>query len=129
MVGNTQNYHFFYVLLRHSNNLINYFRSILTMICSTGARHRDTTGNTFKGINSGLISYFFGEDKKGTLTVDRWVKLRPAPNMQKLFRGTYDNLLKYHFHILCIYLLYCSYHTFKYFFVKEESKAMKTHYQ
>ena len=40
---------------------------------STGARHRDhgNTGNTFKGINSGLKTYFFGAELKGNLTVDR----------------------------------------------------------
>ena len=40
---------------------------------STGARHRDhgNTGSTFKGINSGLKTYFFGEEMKGNLTVDR----------------------------------------------------------
>jgi len=49
--------------------------TLLRSTSSTGARHRDhgTTGNTFKGINSGLISYFFGEDKKGTLTVERFL--------------------------------------------------------
>lgn len=40
-----------------------------------GARHRDhqTTGSTFKGINSGLITYFFGADKEGILTVDKFL--------------------------------------------------------
>ena len=42
---------------------------------STGARHRDhgSTGTTLKGINSGLKTYFFGQDLKGNLTVDRSV--------------------------------------------------------
>ena len=33
---------------------------------SAGARHRDhgNTGSTFKGLNSGLINYFFGEDRQ-----------------------------------------------------------------
>lgn len=49
--------------------------TLLRSTSSTGARHRDhgTTGNTFKGINSGLICYFFGEKKDGTLTVDRFL--------------------------------------------------------
>ena len=40
---------------------------------STGARHRDhgSTGTALKGINSGLKTYFFGQDLKGNLTVDR----------------------------------------------------------
>jgi len=49
--------------------------TLLRSTSSTGARHRDhgNTGSTFKGINSGLITYFFGEDKTGTLTVDRFL--------------------------------------------------------
>jgi len=45
---------------------------------STGARHRDhgNTGSTFKGINSGLKTYFFGEDMKGNLTVDRFLEFQ-----------------------------------------------------
>lgn len=47
---------------------------------STGARHRDhgNTGSTFKGINSGLNNYFFGEEKKGTLTVERFLLFQRA---------------------------------------------------
>merc|ERR1719195_2496813 len=43
---------------------------------SMGARHRDhqNTGNTFKGINSGLITYFFGENKEGILTVEKFLE-------------------------------------------------------
>jgi len=49
--------------------------TLLRSSSTTGARHRDhgNTGSTFKGINSGLISYFFGDDKTGTLTVDRFL--------------------------------------------------------
>jgi len=45
---------------------------------STGSRHRDhgNTGSTFKGINSGLKTYFFGEDLKGNLTVDRFLEFQ-----------------------------------------------------
>jgi len=45
---------------------------------STGARHRDhgNTGNTFKGVNSGLKTYFFGEDLKGDLTVNRFLEFQ-----------------------------------------------------
>merc|ERR1719435_207333 len=45
---------------------------------STGARHRDhgNTGSTFKGINSGLQTYFFGEEMKGNLTVDRFLEFQ-----------------------------------------------------
>jgi len=50
--------------------------TLLRSTSSTGARHRDTTGNTFKGVNSGLISYFFGEDRQGTLTVDRFLEFQ-----------------------------------------------------
>merc|ERR1712223_1730852 len=43
---------------------------------SMGARHRDhqNTGNTFKGINSGLITYYFGENKEGILTVEKFLE-------------------------------------------------------
>lgn len=42
---------------------------------STGIRHRDhqTTGSTFKGINSGLNNYFFGEEREGILTVEKFL--------------------------------------------------------
>ena len=45
---------------------------------SLGARHRDhqNTGNTFKGINSGLISYFFGANKEGILTVEKFLEFQ-----------------------------------------------------
>ncbi len=45
---------------------------------SMGARHRDhgNTGSTFKGINSGLINYFFGQDKSGILTVDKFLEFQ-----------------------------------------------------
>ena len=44
---------------------------------STGARHRDhgNTGSSYKGVCSGLKTYFFGDDLQGNLTVDRWVCL------------------------------------------------------
>jgi len=46
---------------------------------STGARHRDhgnKQASTFKGINTGLKTYFFGEDLKGNLTVDRFLQFQ-----------------------------------------------------
>ena len=44
---------------------------------STGARHRDhgNTGSSYKGVCSGLKTYFFGDDLQGNLTVDRWACL------------------------------------------------------
>jgi hypothetical protein len=30
----------------------------------------------FQGINSGLITYFFGQNKRGSLTVDRYLQQR-----------------------------------------------------
>jgi len=56
------------------------FQQVTTLLrsnSSTGARHRDHGSNsTFKGINSGLISFFFGEDKNGTLTVERFLEFQ-----------------------------------------------------
>ena len=48
------------------------------MYSNAGARHRDhgSTSSTFKGVNSGLKNYFFGEDLKGNLTVDRFLKFQ-----------------------------------------------------
>jgi len=44
---------------------------------STGARHRDHgSNNSFKGVNSGLKTFFFGEDLKGNLTVDRFLQFQ-----------------------------------------------------
>jgi len=46
---------------------------------STGARHRDHgASSSFKGINSGLKTYFFGEDLKGNLTVDRFLHFQKS---------------------------------------------------
>ena len=53
---------------REFENVTNLMRSQSSM----GARHRDhgNTGSTLKGLNSGLITYFFGQNRKGILTVD-----------------------------------------------------------
>lgn len=42
---------------------------------SVGARHRDhvSTGSTLKGLNSGLVTYFFGLSREGVLTVDKFL--------------------------------------------------------
>ena len=44
---------------------------------ATGSRHRDhgATGSV-KGINTGLNAYFFGEDLKGELTVERFLEFQ-----------------------------------------------------
>ena len=45
---------------------------------SVGARHRDhtNTGSTFKGLNSGLVGLFFGADREGILTVDKFLEFQ-----------------------------------------------------
>merc|ERR1712029_97487 len=45
---------------------------------SMGARHRDhsNTGNAYKGINSGLISFFFGPNREGILTVEKFLEFQ-----------------------------------------------------
>ena len=55
-------------------NVTNLMRSQSSM----GARHRDhgNTGSTLKGINSGLITYFFGQNRKGILTVDDFLEFQ-----------------------------------------------------
>ena len=34
------------------------------------------TGSSYKGINSGLTTYFFGENKEGNLTVDKFLEFQ-----------------------------------------------------
>lgn len=59
---------------REFENVTNLMRSQSSM----GARHRDhqNTGSTLKGINSGLITYFFGHNRKGILTVDDFLEFQ-----------------------------------------------------
>lgn len=40
------------------------------------SRDHGSTGSSLKGINSGLNAYFFGEDLKGELTVDRFLEFQ-----------------------------------------------------
>ena len=52
---------------RHKDHIMVIISKLLS-----GARHRDHgSNNSFKGVNSGLKTFFFGEDLKGNLTVDR----------------------------------------------------------
>ena len=59
---------------REFENVTNLMRSQSSM----GARHRDhgNTGSTLKGINSGLITYFFGHNRKVILTVDDFLEFQ-----------------------------------------------------
>ncbi|KAK2585709.1 hypothetical protein KPH14_010322 [Odynerus spinipes] len=54
------------------------FGKVATLIrqqTSIGNRHRDhaNTGNTFKGVNSALTTYFFGPDMKQKLTIEKFL--------------------------------------------------------
>ncbi|XP_050728438.1 calcium uptake protein 1 homolog, mitochondrial-like isoform X2 [Eriocheir sinensis] len=54
------------------------FDKVATLIrnqTSIGARHRDhaNTGNTFKGVNSALSTYFFGHTLKEKLTIEKFL--------------------------------------------------------
>jgi len=54
------------------------FEKVATLIrhqTSIGNRHRDhaNTGNTFKGVNSALTTYFFGKDLKQKLTIEKFL--------------------------------------------------------
>ncbi|KAJ3657016.1 hypothetical protein Zmor_016051 [Zophobas morio] len=54
------------------------FEKVATLIrqqTSIGSRHRDhaNTGNTFKGVNSALTTYFFGPNLKGKLTIEKFL--------------------------------------------------------
>ena len=39
-------------------------------------RFFQNTGSSYKGINSGLTTYFFGENKEGNLTVDKFLEFQ-----------------------------------------------------
>ncbi|XP_050543005.1 calcium uptake protein 1 homolog, mitochondrial [Daktulosphaira vitifoliae] len=54
------------------------FQKVATLIrnqTSIGTRHRDhaNTGNTFKGVNSALTTYFFGENLNEKLTIEKFL--------------------------------------------------------
>ncbi|XP_012214702.1 calcium uptake protein 1 homolog, mitochondrial isoform X2 [Linepithema humile] len=54
------------------------FGKVATLIrqqTSIGTRHRDhaTTGNTFKGVNSALTTYFFGPEMNQKLTIEKFL--------------------------------------------------------
>lgn len=54
------------------------FEKVATLIrqqSSIGSRHRDhaNTGNTFKGVNSALTTYFFGPNLKQKLTIEKFL--------------------------------------------------------
>ncbi|XP_044752296.1 calcium uptake protein 1 homolog, mitochondrial isoform X2 [Coccinella septempunctata] len=54
------------------------FEKVATLIrqqTSIGSRHRDhaATGNTFKGVNSALTTYFFGPNLKQKLTIEKFL--------------------------------------------------------
>lgn len=57
------------------------FEKVATLIrqqTSIGSRHRDhaNTGNTFKGVNSALTTYFFGPTLKQKLTIERFLEFQ-----------------------------------------------------
>ncbi|XP_071528722.1 calcium uptake protein 1 homolog, mitochondrial-like isoform X2 [Panulirus ornatus] len=57
------------------------FDKVATLIrnqTSIGARHRDhaNTGNTFKGVNSALSTYFFGYTLKEKLTIEKFLSFQ-----------------------------------------------------
>ncbi|XP_037910646.1 calcium uptake protein 1 homolog, mitochondrial isoform X3 [Hermetia illucens] len=57
------------------------FEMVATLIrqqTSIGSRHRDhaNTGNTFKGVNSALTTYFFGKDLKNKLTIEKFLEFQ-----------------------------------------------------
>ncbi|XP_028131559.1 calcium uptake protein 1 homolog, mitochondrial isoform X2 [Diabrotica virgifera virgifera] len=57
------------------------FEKVATLIrqqTSIGSRHRDhaNTGNTFKGVNSALTTYFFGPTLKQKLTIEKFLEFQ-----------------------------------------------------
>ncbi|XP_014209902.1 calcium uptake protein 1 homolog, mitochondrial isoform X2 [Copidosoma floridanum] len=53
----------------------NKVSNLIRQQCSIGNRHRDhaNTGNTFKGVNSALMTYFFGVDLKQKLKIEKFL--------------------------------------------------------
>ncbi|XP_034238386.1 calcium uptake protein 1 homolog, mitochondrial isoform X2 [Thrips palmi] len=59
------------------------FEKVATLIrqqTSIGSRHRDhsNTGNTFKGVNSALTTFFFGSDLTEKLTIERFLDFQQS---------------------------------------------------
>lgn len=59
------------------------FDKVATLIrqqTSIGTRHRDhaNTGNTFKGVNSALTTYFFGPKRNRKLTIEKFLDFQEA---------------------------------------------------
>ncbi|XP_071455464.1 calcium uptake protein 1 homolog, mitochondrial isoform X2 [Hetaerina americana] len=57
------------------------FEKVATLIrsqTSIGVRHRDhaNTGNTFKGVNSALTTYFFGPNLENKLTIEKFLEFQ-----------------------------------------------------
>lgn len=57
------------------------FEKVATLIrqqTSIGSRHRDhaNTGNTFKGVNSALTTYFFGQSMDEKLTIEKFLEFQ-----------------------------------------------------
>uniref|UniRef100_A0A0A9YGL3 EF-hand domain-containing protein n=2 Tax=Lygus hesperus TaxID=30085 RepID=A0A0A9YGL3_LYGHE len=57
------------------------FEKVATLIrqqTSIGSRHRDhaNTGNTFKGVNSALTTYFFGRELDEKLTIEKFLEFQ-----------------------------------------------------
>lgn len=57
------------------------FEKVATLIrsqTSIGVRHRDhaNTGNTFKGVNSALTTYFFGPNMENKLTIEKFLEFQ-----------------------------------------------------
>jgi len=50
--------------------------SLIRQQTSVGARHRDHTASTFRGINSALSCYFFGPKLDGKLTIERFLEFQ-----------------------------------------------------
>ncbi|KAI9553979.1 hypothetical protein GHT06_019250 [Daphnia sinensis] len=50
--------------------------TLLRQNTTHGSRHRDTTGNSYKGVNSALSTYFFGPNRDQKLTIDKFLEFQ-----------------------------------------------------
>lgn len=76
------------------------FEKVATLIrqqTSIGSRHRDhaNTGNTFKGVNSALTTYFFGPNMDQKLTIEKFLEFQQQ--LQKEILSLEVKLLKISF--------------------------------
>lgn len=86
------------------------FGKVATLIrqqTSIGNRHRDhaNTGNTFKGVNSALTTYFFGPNMKQKLTIEKFLDFQEQLQKEILNLEVHKQIYYVHFVVTIFYQL------------------------